>query len=98
MTLHLPRIMLLLALVLAPTAAVGGDLAVDLVPDPKNPPTPQMGDRLLFHSVIRNDGTKPADGVIAWLSLLQIDRGAEQPIDLEDWSAQKAVTADTLRP
>jgi hypothetical protein len=57
-----------------------------------------MGDTLSFHTVIRNDGAAPVDGIIAWLSLLRVDPGQEQPVDLEDWSAQKAVTAVSLRP
>ena len=57
-----------------------------------------MGDRLNFHSIIRNAGNAPIEGVVAWLSLVQIDKGQEQPIDLEDWSAHKAVTVATLAP
>lgn len=57
-----------------------------------------MGDHLRFHSVIRNDGTGPIDGLIAWVSLVQVDKGKEQPVDLEDWSAHKAVTVATLAP
>ncbi len=40
----------------------------------------------------------PVDGLIAWISLVQIDKGKEQPVDLEDWSAHKAVTAASLAP
>jgi len=57
-----------------------------------------MGDNLAFHTVIRNTGAQAVDGVIAWISLVQIDKGKEQPIDLEDWSAHKAVTAASLPP
>lgn len=98
MTLHLSRIALVVALMLVAVAARAGDLSVDLAPDPKNPPAPRMGDNLLFRSVIRNSGSTAADGLIAWLSLVQIDPGAEQPVDLEDWSAHKAVTAGALKP
>jgi len=73
-----------------------GTLAVDLTPAPGNPASPRMGDQLSFHSVIRNNGPAAADGLIAWLSLVRIDRGHEQPVDLEDWSAHKAVTAVAL--
>jgi hypothetical protein len=91
---------LLVAAALALTAAPAwaGPLSVTLTPGPANPPSPQMGDNLSFHSVIRNDATTPVDGVIAWLSLVQIDQGKEQPVDLEDWSAHKAVTAASLAP
>jgi hypothetical protein len=80
----------------SPTSA--GDLSVDLQPSSGNTASPQMGDNLSFHTVIRNDGNTPVDGLIAWISLVQIDRGKEQPVDLEDWSAQKAVSVVSLAP
>jgi hypothetical protein len=85
-------------LVVFATAASAETLAVDLTPDPRNPTSPQMGDNLAFHTVIRNTGAQAVDGVIAWISLVQIDKGKEQPINLEDWSAHKAVTAASLPP
>lgn len=79
-------------------AALAAPLSVDLVAAKTNPAAPQMGDHLSFRTTIRNTGTQPIDGVIAWISLVQIDRGKEQPVDLEDWSAHKAVTASSLKP
>lgn len=79
-------------------AAWAAPLAVSIAPAPDNPAAPQMGDHLGFHTVIRNDSTVPVDGLIAWISLVQIDRGSEQPVDLEDWSAHKAVTDAVLAP
>ncbi|EFL51167.1 conserved hypothetical protein [Solidesulfovibrio fructosivorans JJ]] len=73
-------------------------LSVSLTPAPGNPDTPRMGDRLSFQTSIRNTGTMPEHGLVAWISLLQTDPGKEQPVDLEDWSAHKAVTAATLEP
>jgi len=98
MILHVSRVALALTLILVAAVARAGDVSVDLAPDPKNPPAPQMGDNILFRSVIRNGGPTTVDGVIGWLSLVQIDPGAEQPVDLEDWSAHKAVTATALKP
>jgi hypothetical protein len=94
------RAAMILVLALAATAgpASAAGLSVDLRPDPGNPASPQMGDRLSLHTVIRNDGARPVDGLIAWISLVQTDKGRVQPIDLEDWSAHKAVTAATLAP
>jgi hypothetical protein len=94
------RLVLLAAacLVALATTASAGTLAVDLIPDPRNPASPRMGDNLAFHTVIRNTGAQSVDGVIAWISLVQTDKGKEQPIDLEDWSAHKAVTAASLPP
>lgn len=79
-------------------AGAASALTVNLHPAAGNPPSPQMGDHLTFHTVIRNDANAPVDGLIAWISLIQTDKGKVQPIDLEDWSAHKAVTAETLAP
>lgn len=85
------------SLVLVSTGA-WAEITVELTPDVANPPSPQMGDRLIFHSVIRNVGLEPVDGLMAWINLIRVDPGNEQPVDLEDWSAQKAVTAAHLAP
>jgi len=90
------HIVVVLALILQTLPARAGDLSIELAPDAKNPPAPQMGDNLSFHSIIRSNGPATVEGVIAWLSLVQIDPGREQPVDLEDWSAHKAVTAAAL--
>ncbi|MGH6941474.1 hypothetical protein [Hypericibacter sp.] len=81
-----------------PPASATDMLHIDLVPDATNPRSAQMGDNLIFHTQIRNDGAAAAEGLIVWISLIRIDQGAEQPVDLEDWSAQKAVTAASLAP
>ena len=57
-----------------------------------------MGDHLRFWSTITNTGEKPIEGLVAWISLVEIDPGNEQPVDLEDWSALKAVTGASLKP
>lgn len=87
---------LLLTLGAAPASAAG--LAVSLSAGGANPAHPQMGDHLTFHSTITNTDAAAHDGVIAWLSLIEVDRGQEQPVDLEDWSAHKVITQDTLLP
>ncbi len=69
-----------------------------LQPDNSNPAAPMMGDHLRFWSTITNTGSSTIDGLVAWISLVEIDPGNEQPVDLEDWSAQKAVTGARLRP
>lgn len=73
-------------------------LSVSLAPSTSNPTSPQMGDHLQFHSVIRNNSGKPLTGIVAWISLVQVDPGHEQPMDLEDWSAHKAVVQQQLKP
>lgn len=92
---------LLLTAAPRPASATPGPeplLHVELVPAPGNPAQPRMGDRMLFHSTIRNTGAAPVEGVVAWLGLVQVDPGQEQPVDLEDWSAHKAVAAGRLAP
>lgn len=84
--------------VLLSHAALASPLSITLQPAPGNPASPQMGDTLSFHTVIRNVGNASVEGLIAWPSLVQVDEGSEQPVDLEDWSAHKAVTAVTLDP
>ena len=73
-------------------------LQVELVPDAGNPLSPKMGDQLRFHSTIRNTGAVSVPGMVAWLGLVQVDPGQEQPVDLEDWSAHKAITVPVLEP
>ena len=98
------RAMKLAALVLVGLLACRGSaageapLAVELTPSANNPASPQMGDQLSFHSVIHNTGSKPVEGLIAWLSLVQIDKGQEQPVDLEDWSDHRAISVANLAP
>jgi hypothetical protein len=77
---------------------LGGPLAISLAADPANPPSPRMGDTLRYRTVIRNDQSVQATGIVAWLSLIQTDPGQEQPVDLEDWSAHKAETFAELAP
>jgi hypothetical protein len=73
-------------------------LVISLLPDSSNPSTPVMGDHLRFHSTITNMGTTPIQGLVAWISLVEVDKGNEQPVDLEDWSAHKAVAGAFLKP
>ena len=95
---RLRLIALTIGFALATAAARAAPLSIILQPAAINPASPQMGDTLSFHSAIRNDATTPVEGVIAWISLVQVDNGQEQPVDLEDWSAHKAVTVAALKP
>lgn len=73
-------------------------LSLNLLPAPDNPAAPKMGDNLHFRSVISNTGTKAVEGLVAWISLVEVTPGQEQPMDLEDWSALKAVTGTDMAP
>lgn len=94
--MKLTALLLALSVMISSGAATAGTLSIDLKPGAGNPVSPRMGDTLSFHTVIRNDGRAPIDGLIAWISLVQLDKGKEQPVDLEDWSAHKAATAASL--
>jgi hypothetical protein len=87
-----------LAFLTCGNASATETLSISLAPDRANPPSAQMGDSLKFQSVIKNDGSQAAHGIVAWISLIQVDPGQEQPVDLEDWSAHKAMTQAVLGP
>ncbi|MCB2146032.1 MAG: hypothetical protein KQI81_06125 [Deltaproteobacteria bacterium] len=80
------------------SSAAVAPLSLELGPDDSNPATPVMGDHMRFWSAITNTGTAPIEGLVAWISLVEIDPGNEQPVDLEDWSAHKAITGAALEP
>lgn len=94
------RYLLFAAMLLAaaPSALAAIPLDISLTGDPANPSSPRMGDHLHFASIIRNTGRAPLHGMVAWISMVRMDPGQEQPMDLEDWSAHKAITQATLAP
>jgi len=92
----LHQILLAAALLLGAAGSRGSDIGIDLEPDPANPANPTMGNWMHFQSVVRNAGTQTLDGLVAWISLVDVTPGHERPMDLEDWSALKAVTGTTL--
>jgi hypothetical protein len=72
-------------------------LQVDVVLQP--PATRfRMGDTPVFKGIITNTGAEPLEGLTVYLSLICLDSGNEHPVDLEDWSAQKAVRVAKLAP
>ncbi len=76
------------AALIALTGAGGTQAApldIALAPDVSNPTSPTMGDQMRFRSVIANSGERPVEGLVAWISLVEVDPGREQPVDLEDW-------------
>lgn len=95
---HLLLAAVMSALLASVAVADQTPLALDLRPDGKNPPSPTMGDHLRFLSTITNTGAAPIEGLVAWITLVEIDPGNEQPVDLEDWSAHKAITGAALGP
>jgi hypothetical protein len=87
-----------LAAAALPALARANELAIDIAASADNPSSPRMGDQMSLQTQIRNTGTAPVDGIVAWLSLVRVDPGMEHPVSLEDWSAEKAVTVDRLAP
>lgn len=83
---------------LANAAAAAAPLDITLVPDTRNPAHPKMGDWLQFQSLVKNTGGTPIQGLVVWLSLVDVTPGSEQPVDLEDWSAHKSVVRAGLAP
>ncbi len=84
-------------LLLSSSLATAASLQLQLQSDTANPTHPTMGDWMHFNSVITNTGQQPIEGLVAWISLVEVTPGKEQPMDLEDWSAHKAVTGTTLQ-
>jgi hypothetical protein len=58
----------------------------------------KMGDTPSFRGTVTNLGKLPVHGLVVYLSLVSLLTGEEQPVDLEDWSAQKAYRIDRLDP
>lgn len=57
-----------------------------------------MGDTPAFHGTVKNTGTSPRDGLVVYLTIINLDPGNEAPIGLEDWSANPSVRIDHLAP
>lgn len=96
------RLLLLLAGILLSggmtPAQAARSVELSLVPAANNPAKPEMGNWLHFRSVVKNSGNTPLTGLVLWISLVQVDPGREQPVDLEDWSAHKAAVLASLKP
>ena len=60
--------------------------------------TMKMGETPSFNGTVTNIGKVPLEGIVVYLSLVSLKPGEEEPVDLEDWSAQKAIRIDRLLP
>jgi hypothetical protein len=65
-----------------------------------NPPSIQanMGDKITYVGTIANNSDKAVNNLIAYISLANVTPGKESPMDLEDWSANKAIRVDSIAP
>ncbi|MGB8991548.1 MAG: hypothetical protein WCD80_05795 [Desulfobaccales bacterium] len=99
--LHLKRLALIIVLAsawlisgqMAASAGVGPALRVSLQAPAG---ALKMGDTPNFLGGVTNLGPQPVQGLVVYLSLVSMAPGDEHPVDLEDWSAQKAVRIDRL--
>jgi len=65
-----------------------------------SPPTGElkMGNNVKFNGIVKNLGQQKLERLVVYLSFVSLEPGNEHPMDLEDWSAQKAVRIDSLLP
>ncbi len=78
-----------------PVALAAGRIAVSI-----NPPSLQahMGDKITYTGTITNNSDQAVNNIIAYISLANVTRGKESPMDLEDWSANKAIKVESIPP
>ena len=57
-----------------------------------------MGDKITYTGTIINNSDNVANNIIAYISLVNVTKGQESPMDLEDWSANKAIKVDAIPP
>jgi hypothetical protein len=60
--------------------------------------TLRIGDTPNFSGTVTNTGKTPLKGMVVYLSLVSLEPGSEQPVDLEGWSAEKAIRIDLMQP
>lgn len=97
---QLKKRLLIISIVLLPTVlfAQSNLITIDLQSGISNPKQLTMGDKIFFESTIKNNSGKPINGLVGWINLVELTVGHEQPMDLEDWSAHKAISQTTLEP
>lgn len=86
-----------IALLLQALCPAAGNASVDVaIQRPSG--TFKMGDKPVFKGLVTNTGQQASRGLLVYLSLVSLIAGEECPVDLEDWSAQKAVVISCLEP
>ena len=75
-------------------------LAAGLISVSINPPSLQanMGDKITYKGTITNNSDQAVNNLIVYISLANVTQGKESPMDLEDWSANKAIKVETIPP
>jgi hypothetical protein len=57
-----------------------------------------MGDTPAFRGTVKNTGASSHDGLVVFLTIINLAPGSEAPIGLEDWSANPSVRIEHLAP
>jgi hypothetical protein len=57
-----------------------------------------MGEQITYTGTITNNSDNPIANITAYISLANVTQGKEAPMDLEDWSANKAIKIDLIPP
>ncbi|MBA2713791.1 MAG: hypothetical protein H0U55_09610 [Rubrobacteraceae bacterium] len=68
------------------------------IESPSTPLSGTAGQYVNLPATITNTSDKPVKDVVAYVTLVETTSGQQAPVDLEDWSAHRAVTFDSLSP
>jgi hypothetical protein len=93
------KLTLLLSMIIV-TVTVNYAYAANSIAVSVNPPSIQanMGNKITYVGTITNNSEKAVNNLIAYISLANVTPGKESPMDLEDWSANKAIKVDSIPP
>lgn len=94
------KLIFLSVIFIAITMYYNSVFAADRIAVSIDPPSVQanMGDKITYTGTITNNSDKPVNNIIAYISLANVTQGKESPMDLEDWSANKAIKVDAIPP
>lgn len=68
------------------------------IESPSTPLSGTAGQYVNLPATITNTSGQPAKDVVAYVTLVETTSGQQAPVDLEDWSAHRAVTVGSLAP
>lgn len=92
-------LMIMLAAFAVPAfAAQPGSSTPLKIESPSTPLSGTAGQYVNLPATITNTSGQPAKDVVAYVTLVETTSGQQAPVDLEDWSAHRAVTVGSLAP
>ncbi|MCA1729702.1 MAG: hypothetical protein LC751_09930, partial [Actinobacteria bacterium] len=68
------------------------------VESPSAPLSGTTGQYVNLPATITNTSDNPVKGIVVYVTLVETTSGQQAPVDLEDWSAHRAVTVVSLAP